>query len=192
MARRLRLARTRTFRAWHSAGFYTSQFTASDFLSRNYSPVEREGMTTHPLPNTATGTQLPSTVQKPASMSMNPSDFINMMITQLQNQDPMQPTDSNALLQQMSAIGQMQASSDMQTTLQSLTLQNQIGAASSLIGKSVTGQDANGNVLVGLVNSVQVTQSGVTLQLDSGKSLDLSKLTAIAPAPASATTGTTH
>jgi len=145
-------------------------------------------MTTTKLPNAATGTQLPSTIKKPATASMNPSDFINMMITQLQNQDPMQPTDSNALLQQMSAIGQMQASSDMQTTLQSLTLQNQIGAASSLIGKSVTGQDANGNVLNGMVNTVQVTQSGVTLQLDSGKSLDLSKLTAIAPAPTSTTT----
>jgi len=115
-----------------------------------------------------------------------------MMITQLQNQDPMQPTDSNALLQQMSAIGQMQASSDLQTTLQSLTLQNQIGAASSLIGKSVIGQDTNGNVLSGLVNSVQVTQTGVSLQLDSGKSLDLSKLTAIAPGTATATTGATH
>ncbi|HEX4792738.1 MAG TPA: flagellar hook capping FlgD N-terminal domain-containing protein [Humisphaera sp.] len=149
-------------------------------------------MTTTPLPNTATGNQLPSTVKKPATASMNPSDFINMMITQLQNQDPMQPTDSNALLQQMSAIGQMQASSDLQTTLQSLTLQNQIGAASSLIGKSVVGQDSNGNVLTGLVNSVQVTQSGVSLQLDSGKSLDLSNLTAIAPAPGTATTATTH
>ena len=104
----------------------------------------------------------------------------------------MQPTDSNALLQQISTIGQMQSSSDMQTTLQSLTLQNQIGAASSLIGKSVIGQDSNGNVLTGLVNSVQVTQSGVSLQLDSGKSLDLANLTAIAPGPATATTGTTH
>src|SRR5437764_10017613 len=148
-------------------------------------------MTTTPLPNTATANQLPSTVKKPATASMNPSDFIKMMITQLQNQDPMQPTDSNALLQQMSAIGQMQASSDLQTTLQSLTLQNQIGAASSLIGKSVIGQDTNGNVLNGLVNSVQVTQSGVSLQLDSGKSMDLSKLTAIAPAPTT-TTATTH
>ncbi len=149
-------------------------------------------MTTAPLTNTATGNQLPSSVTKPNSLSLNSSDFIQMMITQLQNQDPIQPTDSNALLQQMSAIGQMESSSNLATTLQSLTLQNQIGAASSLIGKTVTGQDTDGNSLSGLVNSVQVTQSGVTLNLDTGKTLALSNLTMISPAASPAAPATTN
>jgi len=148
-------------------------------------------MTTTPLPNTASGDQLPSTVTKPATQSMNSSDFIKMMITQLQNQDPLQPTDSNALLQQMSAIGQMQSTSQLQSTLQSLTLQNQIGAASALIGKSVTGMDSTNNTISGLVNSVQVTQSGVSLQLDNGKTLDITRVTQIAPGP-NATAAATH
>jgi flagellar basal-body rod modification protein FlgD len=113
-----------------------------------------------------------------------------MMITQLQNQDPLQPTDSNALLQQMSAIGQMESSSDLATTLQSLTLQNQIGAGSSLIGKTVTGLDANSNTISGLVNSVQVTQAGVSLNLDNGQALALSNLTTIAPASSTSTSTT--
>ena len=121
---------------------------------------------------------------------MNSSDFIQMMITQLQNQDPLQPTDSNALLQQMSAIGQMQSTSQLQSTLQSLTMQNQIGAASSLIGKTVTGMDSTNNTISGLVNSVQVTQSGVTLQLDNGKALDITRVTQIAPGPNAATAAT--
>ena len=148
-------------------------------------------MTTTRLPNTASGDQLPSTVTKPATQSMNSSDFINMMITQLQNQDPLQPTDSNALLQQMSAIGQMQSTSQLQSTLQSLTLQNQIGAASALIGKTVTGMDSTNNTISGLVNSVQVTQSGVSLQLDNGKTLDITRVTQIAPGP-NASVAATH
>lgn len=150
-------------------------------------------MTTTPLTNTATGNQLPSSVSKSKSMSMSSNDFIQMMITQLQNQDPIQPTDSNALLQQMSAIGQMQSSSDLQTTLQSLTLQNQIGSASNLIGKVVQGLDSTNNPISGLVNSVQVSSNGVTLQLDNGNTLDLTKVTTISPAPSTtAATPATH
>jgi flagellar basal-body rod modification protein FlgD len=145
-------------------------------------------MTTTPLSNAASGTQLPSSVAKPASQSMNSSDFIQMMVTQLQNQDPLQPTDSNALLQQMSAIGQMQSSSQLQTTMQSLALQNQIGAASSLIGKLVQGMDSTNNTISGLVNSVKVTQNGVSLELDNGQSLDITRVTNIAPAPTSTAT----
>jgi flagellar basal-body rod modification protein FlgD len=147
-------------------------------------------MTTTPLSNTASGTQLPGGVTAPAASAMNSSDFIKMMITQLQNQDPLQPTDSNALLQQMSAIGQMQSTSQLQTTLQSLTLQNQIGASSALIGKTVTGLDSNNNTISGLVNSVKVTQGGVSLELDNGQSLDLSRLTQIAPGPGAAAAAT--
>ena len=69
--------------------------------------------------------------------NLKAEDFIKMMITQLQNQDPLQPTGSDQLLSQMSQIGQMQSASSLQTTLQGLAQQNQIGAASSLIGKTV-------------------------------------------------------
>lgn len=126
-----------------------------------------------------------------ASTSLNASDFLNLMVTELQNQDPTQPTSNEDLLQQMSEIGQMESSTSLQSTLTSMATQNQIGAASSLIGKSVQGTDANSNPLSGNVTSVQVSTSGVSLSLDSGGTLSLANVTNIAPGPTAATTTTT-
>jgi flagellar basal-body rod modification protein FlgD len=102
-----------------------------------------------------------------------------MMVTQLENQDPLNPTDSQTLLAQESSIGQLEAATDTQTTMQSLTLQTQIGSASNLIGKGVTGIDANNNSVSGTVSSVQVSSGSVNLQLDNGSSLSLSNVASI-------------
>lgn len=114
---------------------------------------------------------------------------MNMMITQLQNQDPLNPSNSDELMSQMSAIGQMQSSSTLQTTLQGLATQTQIGAASSLMGKQVSGIDSNNNTVAGVVTSVQVAGSTVNLGLDSGATLALGNVTSITPAATTPTTG---
>lgn len=122
--------------------------------------------------------------------SLNANDFINLMVTELQNQDPTQPESNDELLSQMSQIGQLESSNSLQTTLTGLAQQNQIGAASSLIGKSVQGLDANSNQVAGVVSSVSVTTNGVTLDLDNGSSLDLGSVTNIAPVSTATSTST--
>jgi flagellar basal-body rod modification protein FlgD len=120
--------------------------------------------------------------------NLKPADFIKMMVTQLQNQDPMQPTSNQDLLAQMSQIGQLETSTQLQTVLQGLATQTQIGSASSLIGKSVEGMDQNNNTIHGLVTSVKVQSDGVSLELDNGQALSLSRVTAISPGPSAAPT----
>jgi flagellar basal-body rod modification protein FlgD len=125
-----------------------------------------------------------------------------MMITQLQNQDPLNPTNSQDLLSQMSSIGQLESSDQLQTSLTSITMQNQISSASSLIGKEVQGTDAGNNATVGTVQSISISQvpasqsstgaaqTNVTLNLTSGDTMPLANVQAIAQpqtaAPASA------
>jgi flagellar basal-body rod modification protein FlgD len=120
--------------------------------------------------------------------NLSPADFIKMMVTQLQNQDPLQPTSNQDLLAQMSQIGQLETSTQLQTVLQGLALQTQIGSASSLIGKSVQGMDQNNNTIHGLVTSVKVQSDGVSLELDNGQALSLSRVTAISPGPSTTPT----
>lgn len=107
------------------------------------------------------------------------------MITQLQNQDPLNPTDSDELMTQMSAIGQMQSATTLDSTLSTLGQQTQIGSASSLMGKQVQGIDPDNNSVSGIVTGVQVTSGGVNLQLDSGDTVSLTNISSIT----SATTG---
>jgi flagellar basal-body rod modification protein FlgD len=132
------------------------------------------------------------TLANPKSQ-LNATDFINMMVTQLENQDPLQPESNSDLMGQMSQIGQLQASTQLQSTLTSLGLQTNIGAAGNLIGKMVQGLDSNGAPLSGIVDSVKVANSTVSLELDNGSELAMSNLTSVSPAPttpATATTGT--
>src|ERR1700735_4797824 len=101
------------------------------------------------------------------NLNLTPTDFLNMMVTQLQNQDPLNPTSSSDLLAQMSQIGQLQASTTLQSSLTSFGLQTSIGTASSMIGKSVQGLDVNSNPISGVVTSVQVQNGNVALGLDN-------------------------
>src|SRR2546421_4703365 len=117
-------------------------------------------------------------------MALKPEDFIKMMITQLQNQDPLQPAKNEELLAQMSQIGQLQSSTELQASLKSLVLQNNIGSAGNLIGRMVQGLDDRGSNVKGLVNSIKVIDGSVSLELDNGKTLAMDHVTDVASAPA--------
>jgi len=103
-----------------------------------------------------------------------------MMVTQLQQQDPTKPADNSQLLAQMSQIGQLQASNTLTDSLKGMVLQNQIGSAGNLIGKSVQGLDDTNATVTGMVNSVKVEGNDVFLELDNGNKLALSRVTSIA------------
>lgn len=127
-----------------------------------------------------------STVVNPKSQ-LSSDDFIQMMLTQLQNQDPLSPQDSSALLTQMSQIGQLQSSTELSTSLKSMVTQNQIAAGGNLLGKFVQGQNDNGEPINGLVTAVRVIKDTVTLELDNGKELDMGNLTSITQPTGTAT-----
>jgi flagellar basal-body rod modification protein FlgD len=125
-----------------------------------------------------------NTVGSKKNFELKTEDFIKMMITQLQNQDPMEPAKNQELLAQMSQIGQLQSATTLQESLQGMVAQNQIGSAAGLIGKSVDGLDPNDDPVSGVVTSVRVEKDGVSLELDSGKTLPLGRVTSIGAQPA--------
>ena len=146
------------------------------------------------LPTTSsTGATASSTTATATGLAaLKPEDFIQMMITQLKNQDPTDPTSNEEILSQISQIGQLQSSDTLEADLSSMVLQNSISSAGSLIGKKVNGVDDSGNTATGLVNSVNVTNNKIYLQLDSGSSVQLANVSAVSPGSTSttATTGT--
>ena len=107
-------------------------------------------------------------------------DFLKLMIQQLQQQDPLNPTDSNQLLSQMSQISSLQSNTELQQTLESVALQQTIGSAGNLIGKTISGLDDNGNTQQGIVTSVKVADQKVRLELDTGHDLPMANVTQVA------------
>ena len=112
--------------------------------------------------------------------SLSGDDFMRLMITQLQHQDPMSPTDSNQLLQQIAEISSLQSNQALQTTLTAMTLQQSIGAGGNLIGRLATGLDMSGEQVMGLVIGVRIENEKVLLALHSGDEIPLENVTAVA------------
>ena len=146
-------------------------------------------MTTTGVTNKGTS---PGNQVKSDKFALKAEDFIKMMVTQLQNQDPMEPAKNEELLAQMSQIGQLQSATDLQSSLKSMVMQNNISSAGNLIGKKIQGIDENGDPVEGLVNSVRVEKDkGVFLELDNGKTLPVDYVTNIAPVAGGSTTTAT-
>jgi flagellar basal-body rod modification protein FlgD len=83
--------------------------------------------------------------------SLTTADFMQMLIAELQNQDPTQPMSSQDLLGQLATMSQLQSTTDLDTALQSNTSNQQLSIGASFIGKSITGTDATGNAVSGVV-----------------------------------------
>lgn len=69
----------------------------------------------------------------PANMQISEAGFLQLISTQMQNQDPLNPTDPSQFLQQIEGLSEVSSMQSMQSSLQSSQLSN--GAA--IIGKSV-------------------------------------------------------
>ena len=104
---------------------------------------------------------------------MTSEDFIQVIFTELANQDPFQPNDSAALLEQLGSIRSIESDMQLSTKLESLVFENQLSAATSMIGKFVGGLTPEGMRVGGNVLSV-VRQGGeIAVELDSGWFLPL-------------------
>ena len=123
-----------------------------------------------------TGTTTTTTGKK----NLDTTDFMKLLITQLQNQDPTQPMKNEELLQQVTQIGTLQSQNSLQDTMKKLVLQNQIGSAANLIGKAVAGANGTGEQVTGLVTSISVQDDQVNLELDNGQALPLNNVKAVA------------
>src|SRR5215469_2418367 len=107
--------------------------------------------------NSATIGNSSNTTASSGLNTLSSSDFMKLMITQLSNQDPLNPTDSNQMLGQISQISTLQSNTQMTQSLSALTLQQSIGAGGNLVGKTVSGVATDGNKVTGTVTGVQVT-----------------------------------
>ena len=123
--------------------------------------------------------------------SLSSEDFIKIIFTELANQDPFQPNDSSALLEQMSSIRNIESDLEMMDRLQGLVFENQLSSGASLIGKSVEGLNIFNEQVGGTVTSVQRQGDDITLHLSDGQQIPIANVNRInegqpAPAPAPA------
>ncbi|HEX3836831.1 MAG TPA: FlgD immunoglobulin-like domain containing protein [Steroidobacteraceae bacterium] len=90
----------------------------------------------------------------PANMQINESDFLQLISTQLQNQNPLQPTDPSQFLGQLEGLSEVSSLQSMQSVMAT----SQISSSASLLGSSVLAPGtsaalASGGAIAGAVNA---------------------------------------
>ena len=136
------------------------------------------------METSAVGASTVVSTRQPTSRGFNDlggDDFMALMIAELQAQDPMNPTDNKDLVAQMASVRQMEQSTTLNKTLQSLASEQRFGSTSSLIGHYVAGTvtDSGGTdyEIQGLVVGVRFEPGGdAILELHNGQSLPAGKV----------------
>jgi flagellar basal-body rod modification protein FlgD len=125
----------------------------------------------------------PSSAQTNSFANLSSEEFFKVMLTELQNQDPLEPTDTSAMLEQLSAIRNIESQVKLQAQLEEMVASNQIAIAGGLIGKVVEGRDENLNFASGKVNSIRIVGDDVMLELENGRRVPMANLLNIEAAP---------
>jgi flagellar basal-body rod modification protein FlgD len=116
-------------------------------------------------PTTGTGLgNIPST--KTTDPLLNKNAFLQLMMVQMKNQDPLNPQDPSAYLGQLAQLTSVEQQTNIaQSALQSAQAQN-TGTALQLLGHTVSYLDPQGNSVTGLVQKVDFTTSGPALTIN--------------------------
>jgi flagellar basal-body rod modification protein FlgD len=95
---------------------------------------------------TSSNTTIPKLSREETGFNgLSSENFLEMMIVQLKNQDPLEPTGNEELLNQISQMRSLQSSIELSDVLKSVSSQQQLTSAASLIGKTVSGTVAGSN-----------------------------------------------
>jgi len=112
--------------------------------------------------------------------TLSSSEFLQIIFTELQNQDPLEPQDSQAMLNQLSALRSIESDTNMVASLENLVAQNEFAAASQLIGSLVSGVTVDNQRMADLVVSVSQTSEGPVLNLYGGSQMFFDQVDEIA------------
>lgn len=126
------------------------------------------------VPATSSTTQTTTTTTKSASAAAsNAADydtFLNLLVTQLKNQDPTNPSDPTEFLSQLASFSGVEQQIQVNEKLASLISLTQAGNAAQLVGNYVISPDGTKG---GIVSSVTLGSTGPTVNLVNGQSFKL-------------------
>jgi flagellar basal-body rod modification protein FlgD len=114
------------------------------------------------------GANQASATQQTKSSAGDFNTFLQLLVTELKNQDPNKPMDPTQTVTQLATFSSVEQAVKTNTLLASLNSNAGLSQAGSLIGHTVTSSDGS---LTGVVKSIQVTDTGLVATLADGKQI---------------------
>ena len=118
-----------------------------------------------------------SSTNRTTGDSMGKNDFLNLLVTQLKNQDPLKPMEDKEFIVQMAQFSTLEQ-------MQNLTQVAQLQQATSMIGESIraeVNQKDKGmpELVYGRVTSIRQNSGEMYVSLNSGKEVKLSEVKSV-------------
>src|SRR3954453_19284784 len=111
-------------------------------------------------------TATPSQLDRSDGKGLGQDAFLKLLMAQMQNQDPMAPTDSSQMMSQMAQFTSVEQLTKLTTGITALQLGQDFTGSGALIGKSVTYRGADGKEAAGIVSSVRPDPKGSVLTVN--------------------------
>ncbi|HTU84991.1 MAG TPA: flagellar hook capping FlgD N-terminal domain-containing protein [Solirubrobacteraceae bacterium] len=131
---------------------------------------------------TASTTGTSSTSSSASGMGITEDQFLQMLMAELQNQNPMDSssTDPMQFVQELAQFTSVEQETDTADNTATLDSGQSTASAVALIGDTVNYTDpTSGNPDTGTVQSVEITSSGPTLTINGTAGIDPSTVTEV-------------
>lgn len=98
--------------------------------------------------------------------SLGKDDFLQLLVTQLQHQDPLNPMDDREFIGQMAQFTSLEQLSNLASSMDELRHADQISQGIGLIGHELTYESASGSLVAGTATSVQLTDGVIRIEVN--------------------------
>ncbi|MFI4862148.1 MAG: flagellar hook assembly protein FlgD [Phycisphaerales bacterium JB063] len=114
-----------------------------------------------------------------AYADLESGEFLEIILSELTNQDPLAPNDTGAILEQLSSLRNIESQASLETKFEALVTQNAISTSANMIGKHVEGLNSANNTVTGIVKSLVIEEGKPVLKLSDGSSLEAERVTQV-------------
>src|SRR5689334_7381552 len=95
--------------------------------------------------------------------TLGKDEFMQLLVTQLQNQDPLNPMDDQQFISQMAQLSALEATSNLAGQVGQMVAGQQQTQALQMVGHDIEFADATGNTQRGRVSGVHLAADGPIL-----------------------------
>ena len=104
-------------------------------------------------------------------------DFLQLLVTQMQNQDPLNPMQDTDMMAQFAQLQTLDNQKVMTDAMVDMRKEYAVQGASSMLGMEITSKNLDGKEVTGIVVNTFTKGSDVRLTLDSGEIVTYNDIT---------------
>src|SRR3954453_9449352 len=136
-------------------------------------------------PTTATTTTAATAATSATTKKSDPNvlgkdDFLKLMVAQMKNQDPMNPSDDKDNIAQMAQFSSLEQITNLATATQDLANRMSLTQNVGLLGHDVTYTGTDGAAVTGKVDGLDLAKDGTTkLSVGGQVGIDPAKITSV-------------